>query len=333
MRAGFRKLPERTRWAQPVCGGLLVGLLGWWVPQVLGVGYSYVGDALNGRMAVHLMALLVLLKFVSVVTSYASGNAGGLFAPSLFLGAMVGGVVGSVAHSLWPAYTAAPGAYALVGMGALFAGIMRDPITSILMIFETTRDYSVIVPLMIANLVSFLLASQIQPLSVTQALALQDGIHLPGAEIRQQFAKRVVAQVMRPATDVLPAEMTAQEAAERTRSSEFHAWPVTDNGRLEGIVGQATFERAIAAGDGAKQLKELARTAPFQHVHSDHPLDVALERMGVGKVDVLPVVSRANIHLMLGVIRLPDILNSFGVASTDAENPPDVKGEKPAEQS
>lgn len=333
MRAGFRKLPDRTRWAQPVCGGLLVGLLGWWVPQVLGVGYSYVGDALNGRMALHIMALLVLLKFVSVVTSYASGNAGGLFAPSLFLGAMVGGVVGSGAHHLWPAYTAAPGAYALVGMGALFAGIMRDPITSILMIFETTRDYSVIVPLMIANLVSFLIASKIQPLSVTQALAVQDGIHLPSAEIRSQFSKRIVAQVMRPATDVLPAEITVQEAADRTRTSEFHAWPVTNNGRLEGIVGRATLERAIATGDGAKQLKELAETAPFQHVHSDHPLDVALERMGVAKVDVLPVVSRANIHLMLGIVALPDILKSFGVASTDVENPLDVKGEKPAEQS
>jgi CIC family chloride channel protein len=332
MRAGFRNLPERTRWAHPVCGGLLVGLLGWWVPQVLGVGYSYVGDALNGHMALHVMALLVLLKFVSVVMSYASGNAGGLFAPSLFLGAMVGGVIGSGAHYLWPAYTAAPGAYALVGMGALFAGIMRDPITSILMIFETTRDYSVIVPLMIANLFSFLIASQIQPLSVTQALAVQDGIHLPSGEIRRQFAKRIVAQVMRPAMDVLPAEMTAQEAAERMRSSESHAWPVTKNGRLEGIIGRATIQRAIATGEGAKQLKELARTAPFEHVHSDHPLDVALERMGVAKVDVLPVVSRANIHLMLGVVTLPDILKSFGVAATDAANPLHVKGEKSAEQ-
>lgn len=333
LRAGFRKLPERTRWAQPVCGGLLVGLLGWWVPQVLGVGYSYVGDALNGRMAFRIMALLVLLKFVSVIMSYASGNAGGLFAPSLFMGAMVGGVVGSGAHYLWPTYTAAPGAYALVGMGALFAGIMRAPITSVLMIFETTRDYAVIVPLMIANFVSFLIASQIQPFSANQALAVQDGIHLPTAEIRRQFAKRIVAQVMRPATDVLPAEMTAQEAAERTRSSELHAWPVTNNGRLEGIIGRVMLERTVASGDGGKQLMELARTAAFQHVHLDHPLDVALERMGVAKVDVLPVVSRANVHLMLGVVALPDILNSFGVASTDTENPLDIKGEKPAEQS
>ena len=293
MRAGFRKLPDRTRWAQPVCGGLLVGLLGWWVPQVLGVGYSYVGDALDGRMTLRIMALLVLLKFASVTTSYASGNAGGLFAPSLFLGAMLGGVVGSGAHYLWPAYTAAPGAYALVGMGALFAGIMRAPMTSILMIFETTHDYAVIVPLMIANLISFLIASQMQPLSVTQALAVQDGIHLPSSEIRRQFAKRVVAQVMRPPNDTLPAEITVQEAAERTRASEFHWWPVTNNGELEGIVGRTSLHRALASGEGAKPLRELAAGAPLPHVHADHPLDLALERMGVAKVDVLPVVSHS----------------------------------------
>ena len=333
MRAGFRKLPDRTRWAQPVCGGLLVGLLGWWVPQVLGVGYSYVGDALNGRMTLRIMALLILLKFASVTTSYASGNAGGLFAPSLFLGAMIGGVVGTGAHYLWPAYTAAPGAYALVGMGALFAGIMRAPMTSILMIFETTHDYAVIAPLMIANLISFLIASQMQPLSVTQALAVQDGIHLPNSEIRTQLAKRIVAQVMRPPNDTLPAEITVQEAAERTRASEFHSWPVTNNGALEGIVARTSLHRALASGEGAKPLKELAAGAPLPHVHADHPLDLALERMGVAKVDVLPVVSRASIRHLLGVIALPDILNSFGVNLTDADNPLNLKGEKPFEQS
>jgi chloride channel protein, CIC family len=332
-RAGFRKLPDRTRWVQPVCGGLLVGLLGWWLPQVLGVGYSYVGDALNGRMALRIMGLLVLLKFASIITSYASGNAGGLFAPSLFLGAMLGGVIGSAAHYLWPSHTAEPGAYALVGMGALFAGIMRTPITSVLMIFETTRDYAVIVPLMIANLLSFLIASQLQPLSISQALAVQDGIHLPGPEIRRQFAKRIVAQVMRQPTDVLSAEMTVQEAAERTRTSAFHVWPVMNDGALAGIVGRSTLRQAMARGEGAKPLKELASASPFPHVHADHPLDLALERMGVAKVDLLPVVSRANVHVLLGTVALADILSSFGVSSSDARNPLGAEEENPSEQS
>ena len=320
-RARFRRLPARTRWVQPVSGGLLVGLLGWWVPQVLGVGYSYIGDVLNGRMAVRIIGLLVVLKFVTVIMSYASGNAGGLFAPSLFLGAMVGGVVGSMAHHLSPAFTAEPGAYALVGMGALFAGIMRAPMTSVLMIFETTHDYAVIVPLMIANLVSFVIARQLQPLSIAQALAFQDGIHLPGEETRRQFAKRNVAQVMRPVTEVLSGELTIQQAVERTRNSALQAWPVLDQRNLGGIVRRAALERAIAMGEGAKQLIDFTGVEGSPHVHADHPLDVALERMGVAKLDILPVVSRADIHLIVGMVALPDILNSFGVGATDADNP------------
>src|SRR5450755_3487392 len=118
MRAKFLCLPRSTVWLQPVAGGLLVGLMGWFVPQVLGVGYGYVGDVLNGRMALNLMVLLVVLKLLAVTTSYASGNAGGIFGPALFIGAMLGGTVGTVAHLLLPGYTATPGAYALVGMGA-----------------------------------------------------------------------------------------------------------------------------------------------------------------------------------------------------------------------
>ena len=130
MRLFFQRLPHKTRWAHPVAGGLAVGLMGWFVPQVLGVGYVYVGSALNGNMALKLMLLLVALKLLGVTLSYASGNAGGIFGPSLFLGAMLGGAIGTVAHNLLPGYTAAPGAYALVGMGALFAGIVRAPMTS-----------------------------------------------------------------------------------------------------------------------------------------------------------------------------------------------------------
>jgi CIC family chloride channel protein len=121
MRARFLRFPQKTVWFQPVAGGLLVGLTGWFVPQVLGVGYGFVGEALNGRMTFQLMALLVVLKLLTVSTSYASGNAGGIFGPALFIGAMLGGTVGTVAHHLFPAYTATPGAYALVGMGAAFA--------------------------------------------------------------------------------------------------------------------------------------------------------------------------------------------------------------------
>ena len=193
MRKRFLQFSEKTLWLQPVAGGLLVGLMGWFVPQVLGVGYGYVGDALNGRMALKVMAFLVILKLLGATTSYASGNAGGIFGPSLFIGAMLGGTVGSIAHHLLPTYTATPGAYALVGMGTVFAGIVRAPMTSVLMILETTRDYTVIVPLMISNLVSFFISSRLQREPIYTALAFQDGIHLPTAETRQRHRLHQVA--------------------------------------------------------------------------------------------------------------------------------------------
>src|ERR1700688_5029616 len=204
-RARFLRFPHTTIWFQPVAGGLLVGLIGWFVPQVLGVGYGYVGDALNGSMAFKMMLLLVVLKLLTVTTSYASGNAGGIFGPALFIGAMLGGVVGTVAHHWFPDYTANPGAYALVGMGAAFAGIVRAPMTSVLMIFEMTQDYAVIVPLMIANMVSLFVASRLQEEPIYEALAVQDGIHLPRADSRQRYGQRQLATVMHTADEALPA--------------------------------------------------------------------------------------------------------------------------------
>jgi CIC family chloride channel protein len=226
---------------------------------------------------------------------------------------MLGGALGSVAHHFLPVYTAAPGAYALVGMGALFAGIVRAPMTSVLMIFETTHDYAVIVPLMISNMVSFFISSRLQREPIYEALAGQDGIHLPGAETRQRLSQRQVSQVMRAAGELLPSHMTVREASERAHQTEFHSWPVTDERGVVGMVARTRIEQAIAKGEEAKQLRELVNALDFPHVHADHPLHVALERMGAAKLDVLPVVSRANVHHLMGVVVLRDILNSYGV--------------------
>jgi CIC family chloride channel protein len=313
MRERFLRLPEKTLWFQPVAGGLLVGLMGWFVPQVLGVGYGYVGEALNGRMALQLMALLVVLKLLAVTTSYGSGNAGGIFGPSLFIGAMLGGTVGSIAHQLMPGYTATPGAYALVGMGTAFAGIVRAPMTSVLMIFETTRDYAVIVPLMISNLVSFFISTRLQRQPIYEALALQDGIHLPSAETRQRHGKRQVLQAMHAATEVLSAQMTVREAFEQAHSSQFRAWPVTDRRGVVGVISLATLERELAESAAAKQLGELVDARAFPHVHTDQSLDLVLERMGTARLELLPVVSRADVHKLEGIVTLRDVLGSYGV--------------------
>ena len=312
MRARFLRFPQKTVWFQPLAGGLLVGLMGLFVPQVLGVGYGYVGDVLNGRMALTLMVLLLVLKLFAVTTSYASGNAGGIFGPALFIGAMLGGTVGTVAHRLLPAYTATAGAYALVGMGAVFAGIVRAPMTSVLMIFEMTQDYAVIVPLMIANLVSLFISSRLQRQPIYDALAVQDGIYLPTAETRHRHGRRQVTRVMHTATELLPSEITVEEALERVVSSEFRTWLVTDQRGVVGLINLPTLERERDEG-AAKNLGELVDGLVFPHVHQDQGLDLALERMGANQIDILPVVSRADVHKLEGIVTLHDVLDSYGV--------------------
>ncbi len=313
MRARFLRFPQKTVWFQPLAGGLLVGLVGWFVPQVLGVGYGYVGEALNGNMAFKMMLLLVVLKLLTVTTSYASGNAGGIFGPALFIGAMLGGTVGTAAHHLFPAYTATPGAYALVGMGAAFAGIVRAPMTSVLMIFEMTQDYAVIVPLMIANLVSLFIASRLQHEPIYEALAVQDGIHLPSAQMRQRYGQRRVVRVMQTASQLLPAEITVREALERVRSGGVRTWLVTDRRGVVGVINLARLERELAEG-ADKKLGELVDALAFPHVHPDQGLDLALERMGANQIEILPVVNRADVHKLEGVVTLRDVLDAYGVS-------------------
>ena len=316
MRQRFLRFPQKTVWFQPVAGGLVVGLMGWFVPQVLGVGYGYVGDVLNGRMALNLMVLLVVLKLLAVTTSYASGNAGGIFGPALFLGAMLGGAVGTVAHHLLPAQTATPGAYALVGMGAVFAGIVRAPMTSVVMIFEMTQDYAVIVPLMIANLVSLFISSRLQREPIYEALAVQDGIHLPTAETRQRHGRRQITRIMRAAGESLPSDTTVEVALQRVRSSGSRTWLVTDRRGVVGVVNLPTLEREQVEG-AARHLEELVAGSVFPHVHADQGLDLALERMGANQIDVLPVTSRADVHKLEGVVTLRDVLDSYGVNLPD----------------
>jgi chloride channel protein, CIC family len=317
MRKFFARLPQNTRWFQPVAGGIVVGLMGWFVPQLLGVGYGYVGNALNGTMALKLMLLLVALKLIGVTVSYASGNAGGIFGPSLFLGSMLGGAIGVVAHRLLPGYTANSGAYALVGMGALFAGIVRAPMTSVLMIFEMTRDYAVIVPLMIANLTSFFISARFQKQPVYEALALQDGIHLPTRGARGEVVQHTVEQVMRRAPRTLSAQMSVEEAAKQTRLSSFHSWPVTEDQRFLGMMTRTELNSALAGGKQQAPLKGLVETLQVPHLHRDQPLPLALERMSEHHLDVLPVVYRYDLHKLEGVVTLRDVLDTYGVGGAD----------------
>ena len=179
LRRGFLGLPPSTRILHPAIGGVVIGAVLIVVPEVMGVGYEHVDQALNGALVLKTMVLLAVVKIVATIVSYSSGNAGGIFAPSLYIGAMLGGAIGLAVRAVAPFPTADAGAYALVGMGTLFAGIVRAPLTSVFMIFEITQDYHILVPLMVANLLSFMISRRYQPVAVYHALLEQDGVHLP----------------------------------------------------------------------------------------------------------------------------------------------------------
>jgi CIC family chloride channel protein len=331
----FLRLPKFTIWWQPAVGGLTVGILGWFFPDVLGVGYNFVDQALNGGIVVRTMALLVLLKVVATATCYASGNAGGIFGPSLFIGAMLGGAVGGVAHVLMPDYTGSVGAYALVGMGTAFAGIVRVPLTSVIMIFEITRDYSIIVPLMISNLISYFISSRLQEESIYEALLHQDGIHLPsGAKARE--ALLMVGQAFRATPESLPATLRVSEVAAVVKR-ETGAWPVVDQAGLRGMLRIEQLDRATEAGQGDLTLGQLV-PAPhpdrlaaheFPHLHADHSLDMAMRRLAETGLKVLPVVSRTNLREMKGTISMQDILAAYAMGKVEQEAQPALPKGKP----
>lgn len=278
LRQWFKGFPKGSVWLQPVAGGLTVGLMGLFLPDVMGVGYSFIDKVLNGEVVLRAVVLLAVFKIVATAVAYGSGNAGGIFGPSLFIGATMGAAVGSIAHRFFPAYTAGPGAYALVGMGTAFAGIVRTPLTSVIMIFEMTRDYTIIVPLMISNLIAYLISYGLQRMPIYEALAHQDGVHLPIANTRDEAARMRVSQAMRPVPAVL--------REEEPDTQEFK--------RLAALVAESA-------------------TVP-PHVHPDHQLSLALERIGATGLTVLPVISRADTRRLLGIVLLDDVLRAFGVS-------------------
>jgi len=208
----------------------------------MGVGYEYVDQALNGGLVLRMFVMLCVLKIAATVVSYASGNAGGIFAPSLYIGAMAGGALGVVVHTYAPFPTAAPGAYALVGMGTLFAGIIRAPMTSVFMIFEITQDYQILVPLMLANMLSFTISRRFQPVPVYHALLRQDNVHLPAASTDDNDTM-VARDVMRPSVDTSNATLSIASVLESVEAAHAGSRLIVDDHGL--LVGYVTHEQLV----------------------------------------------------------------------------------------
>jgi CIC family chloride channel protein len=305
VRASFLRLPRATLIFQPAIGGLLVGIILVFVPQVMGVGYEYVDQALGGGMALRMLLLLCAAKLAATIISYASGNAGGIFAPSLYLGAMAGGVVGILLERFAPFPTAGPGAYALVGMGTLFAGIIRAPMTSVFMIFELTQDYQILVPLMVANALSFAISRKYQRKPVYHALLEQNHIYLPGPESRFAGVWRV-RDIMTTDIAFVPAGTSIREALEAAAASESALVLVGTPEHLVGIVTLKNAEEAVKSGRGTLLVDSIA-FREIEHLHPDQSLEYALERFGPTP-GVMPVISRQGNSRVEGVITIESIL-------------------------
>lgn len=336
----FRNLMRRDlfipAYVKTALGGLAVGLLAFFfTPRILGVGYFTVREALANQFPVKLLLFFAMAKLVSTTISYGTGASGGVFGPSLYIGSMVGGAIGAVAHTYFPAHTATPGAYALVGMGALTAGFIRAPITSILIIFEMTRQYDVILPLMIANITSYSVSRLLYHRSIYEALTEQDGIHLPhtessgarGLTVADAMTRRVVTLnagwSLEQAVELLEqnrgttfAQVGKLDFKRKVHWGEIKSFPLVDyRGKLTGIITVGDIEDAMGKYRSGIALGAIGTTQRITHVHPDHSLDRALRKLGERDVRMLPVVSREDPSELLGVITLSDIMRAYRISN------------------
>lgn len=314
-RSFFRRLKSVPPWAHPAIGGLVTGLLIIAALHFLGTGgingggYETLSSALDGKLAFKVMAVMGLMKIAATVSSYSSGGAGGIFAPALFVGGMLGGAVGFFDVTLLHHPSSEVGAFALVGMGAVFAGVIRAPITSVLIIFEMTGSYGLILPLMIANMISYVFARRVRHTPVYEALLEQDDIYLPhpGRKIAHALERITVADAMNRDVVTLSSDLTVAEASTRIQDLELTTFPiVNDSRRCVGVITEMRIRRNLAQGNAETPI---ARIADRSHsVYADQLLERALFRMNQGGVRQLSVVQRGDDHTFAGIITMTDIV-------------------------
>ena len=336
LRVWFQSRKMLPSWIAPAAGGLSCGILGLTAfyftghlgdaqNSVFSIGYNSLEGAFTNRYTVGIVASLLVLKFLAVVINYASGGSGGLFSPTLFLGGMLGALIGlglaDVQHfGLWiPAFpndTKVIGGCVLLGMGAMFAAVVRCRITSIIIIFEMTGNYSLILPLMAGNMIAFAIAKRLQPVSMYSSLLLQDGINLrklPAYRGAQDYRKLPVQSIMTHEIFSLEAEETPADALKRIteEGSKFHAYPVLSaEGRFVGVVTRHELDEK---GD-AESIRAISEGHEIVSVTQDTAIRDAANRMIVRNLQQVPVVSQADPEKLLGWLTLNDIARQQNAA-------------------
>ena len=320
LREWFRNTPLIPLWAQPGIGGLVTGLfaimaLAWLnADGITGGGYATLSEALSGNIAFRALMVLCVLKLAATVFSYASGGAGGIFAPALFVGGMLGGVFGYL-DQLILHHTNNIGAFALVGMGAVFAGIIRAPITSVLIIFEMTGSYGLILPLMISNMTAYALARHFRPTPIYEALLIQDKIYLPhrGARLSHALERLRVGDAMTATPVTISASTTIAEALKQIERDDFSTYPVIDPGnRYLGLITQARLRRTAAEGGGGEKVRSFIQSSPVIEV--DDTLVRAVVKMDRSTARQLAVVDSKN-NKLIGLLTMSDVVRAHARAA------------------
>jgi len=321
--AASEDVVERTRLPLPITaalGGALVGCLGLFYPHVLGVGYETIGSALSGSLGWQLLLALLGAKLIAVCITLASGGSGGVFAPSLFLGAMLGGVVGAVVNQIAPFATAPIGAYALVGMGSVVAATTRAPITTILIIFELTSDYRVMLPLMIATIVATQIARRFSKFSIYTIKLARRGVMISEGQDVDVLRRIPLREVIREAPTVPPSH-DVTDLVNQFLSGEVRHFHVVDaDGILRGEISVDELRPVIQNSEtlhGVVVAQDLLPPS-FPSVEIGDALDSVLKRLDEGYRDELPVLDQGR---FVGVVRTSDVIARYRreIAQRDAD--------------
>lgn len=323
-------MADRRKVWLPAAAGLVVGIMGSIVPETLGAGYEVIDGALHDRFPWDMLLVFGIVKLVTMALCFSCGTPGGLFAPTLFVGAMLGGGLGGLAHLIWPVSTSSTGAYVLVGIGTFFAGIFRAPMTSVFMVFELSASYEIILPVMVANTIGILVSRQLQQESVFQLAGYQDGLDLPSADERRETPVRNVEDAMRrDRSRLVSNRITVNDALEAADRTGENALLVEIRYGQWGWLSRRDLERAIKQGKGEETIHEALRTRSVIRTHPDLPIDHAMRNLAI--YPLLPVASRVNPSFLVGTLTLEDVHHSYGIsdhsrksdAASVRTNPPD----------
>jgi len=307
----FETIPLKP-WLLTPIGGAIVGGVGVFYPQVFGVGYEAIEQALHGEMTLQILATLLVFKIFATAITIGSGGSGGVFAPSLFIGAMAGGAFGTLAHGLLPGVTASAGAYALVGMGAVVAGSTHAPITAILIIFELTSDYKLIVPLMAACIIATLVTTQLQRESIYTMKLWRRGVDIDQGRDLNVLKSLHVRDVMSRTYVQVPAARPLGELVGEIATHPHPCFYVVDpEERLEGVIVLSKMRQAILDPDIFSNLviaKDLAEE-DVKALHPDQNLDTVLRIFGGKSREELPVVDDDG--KLVGIVTRRHLLDSY----------------------